>query len=276
MAGHHWNFFPSAALGWRVNQESFMQNYDWINNLKLRAGVGTTGNAAVEPYGTLGGIQSGRQPFNGINSDGNIIIYTTNEPFYVKDQTGMPNKRLGWEKTTQWNVGLDFSFFRGRINGSVDWYTSQTEALLLRMNIPPLLGYPFTTANIGRTSNKGVDITLDLIPVKTRDFSWNSTISAAYTKDRIEELTSGKDDDISNSWFIGNSIFVFYDFQKDRLWQDTPEDQELMAKYNANGHKFKPGLVKPVDVENDLDEAGNEIHKIDDNDRVILGNRNPR
>jgi TonB-linked SusC/RagA family outer membrane protein len=274
--GHHWDFFPSAALGWRINQEDFMKDYDFINNLKLRAGIGTTGSAAVIPYNTLGAIQSGRQPFNGINSDGNIIIYTTNEPFYVKDQIGMPNKQLGWEKTTQWNVGLDFSFLKGRINGTVDWYSSQTKDLLLRMNIPTLLGYPNTIANIGRTSNKGVDITLDFIPVKNRDFSWNSTVSAAYTKERIEELASGKADDISNTWFIGNSVSVYYNFQKDRLWQDTPEDLELMAKYNANGHKFKPGLVKPVDVKNDVDANGNEIYKIDDNDRVILGNRNPR
>ena len=275
-AGHQWDFFPSAALGWRINEESFLEDYDWVNNLKLRAGIGTTGSAAVAPYGTLGSIQSGRQPFNGINSDGNMLIYTTNEPFYVKDQIGMPNKQLGWEKTTQWNIGVDFSFLKGRINGAVDWYTSSTKDLLLSMNIPTLLGYPNTIANIGRTSNKGVDITLDLIPVKTRDFSWNSTVSAAYTKDKIEELASGKTDDISNTWFIGNSISVYYNFQKDRLWQDTPEDRELMAKYNANGHKFEQGLVKPVDVKNDLDEAGNEIYKIDDNDRVILGNRNPR
>lgn len=275
-AGHKWDFFPSAALGWRINQEAFMQDQNWISNLKLRAGIGTTGNAAVDPYGTLGSIQSGRQPFNGINSDGNILIYTTNEPFYVKDQIGMPNKQLGWEKTTQWNVGLDFSFLKGRINGTVDLYTSNTKDLLLSMKIPTLLGYPNTIANIGRTSNKGVDITLDLIPVKTRDFSWNSTLSAAYSQDKIEELASGKTDDISNTWFIGNSISVYYNFQKDRLWQDTPEDQALMAKYNANGHKFKPGLVKPVDVKNDLDSDGNEIYKIDDNDRVILGNRTPR
>ncbi|MDR0832797.1 MAG: TonB-dependent receptor [Candidatus Symbiothrix sp.] len=275
-AGHHWDFFPAAALGWRINQEDFMQDYDWVSNLKLRAGVGTTGSSAVNPYGTLGAIQSGRQPFNGINSDGNLLVYTTNEPFYTSTQVGMPNKQLGWEKTTQWNVGLDFGFLNGRINGVVDVYTSSTKDLLLKMDIPTLLGYPNTTANIGRTSNKGVDITLDLIPVKTRDFSWNSTLSAAYTKNKIEELTSGKADDALNSWFIGSSISAYYNFKKDRLWQDTPEDLELMAKYNANGHKFKPGLVKPVDVKNDLDKDGKEIYKIDENDRVILGNRDPR
>ncbi|MDR2498099.1 MAG: TonB-dependent receptor [Tannerellaceae bacterium] len=275
-AGHKWDFFPSLALGWRVNQESFLLDKPWLDNLKLRFGIGTTGNAAVDPYGTLGSIQSGRQPFNGINSDGNIIIYTTNEPFYVRDQIGMPNKQLGWEKTTQWNIGLDFSILRERLSGSIDWYASSTKDLLLSMKIPTLLGYPNTIANIGRTSNTGVDISLNLIPIQTRAFAWHSTISAAYTKDKIEELASGKADDISNSWFIGNSISVYYNFQKERLWQDTPADQDLMAKYNANGHKFKPGMVKPLDVKNDQDSEGKEIYKIDDNDRVILGNRTPR
>lgn len=275
-AGNKWAFFPSAAIGWRINQEAFMQKYTWVDNLKLRVGVGTTGNAAVSPYATLGSIQSGRQPFNGINSDGNMLIYTTNEPFYAKDQVGMPNKELGWEKTTQWNIGVDFSFLSGRISGAIDWYTSTTKDLLLSMKIPTLLGYPNTIANIGRTSNKGVDMTLNLIPVQVKDFTWNSTFSAAWTKDKIEELATGKADDPANAWFIGQSISVYYNFMKERLWQDTPEDRALMEKYNANGHTFEPGMVKPVDVKNDVDENGNEIYKIDDDDRVVIGNENPR
>lgn len=275
-AGNKWAFFPSAALGWRINQEDFMSDISWIENLKLRIGVGTTGNAAVNPYATLGAIQSARQPFNGINNDGNTTIYTTNEPFYTDSQIGMPNVHLGWEKTTQWNIGVDFSFLNGRVNGSIDWYTSSTKDLLLKMTIPTLLGYPNTIANIGRTSNKGVDLTLNLIPVQIQNFSWNSTVTAAWTKDKIEELASGKTDDVGSGWFIGQSISVYYNYRKDRLWQDTPEDRELMAKYNANGHQFEPGKVKPVDVKNSVDEDGNEIYRIDDEDRVVIGNRNPR
>lgn len=265
-AGNKWAFFPSAALAWRINQENFLKDVSWLDNLKLRVGFGTTGNAAVAPYGTLGNVQSNYLPFIGMN---NQIFYTTNEPNYTKDQIGMPNKDLGWERTTQYNVGIDFSFLNGRISGSLDVYTSQTKDLLLSMKVPTLTGYPNTTANIGRTSNRGVDITLNLVPVRVHDFEWDSNISAAYTKDEIEELASGKTDDISNNWFIGKSIAVWYDVQNAGLWQDTPEDHAEMDKFNANGHSFKPGMVKPVDQNGD--------YKItDEDDRVILGNQNPR
>lgn len=264
--GNKWAFFPSAALAWRINEEAFMKNVKWVSNLKLRLGFGTTGNAAVSPYGTLGNIQGDYLPFNGMD---NQKFYTTNEPNYTKDQFGMPNKQLGWEKTTQYNLGIDFGFIDGRISGSLDFYTSKTKDLLLNMTIPTLTGYPNTTANIGKTSNKGVDITLNFIPVQVSGFTWESNVSAAYTKDKIDELASGKTDDVSNKWFIGKSIAVFYDIACDGLWQDTPEDQAEMEKFNANGHTFKPGMVKPVDQNGD--------YKIDNtDDRVILGNENPR
>ncbi len=264
--GNKWAFFPSAALAWRINEESFIKDVRWVSNLKLRLGVGTTGNAAVSPYGTLGNIQSDYLPFNGMD---NQKFYTTNEPNYTKDQFGMPNKLLGWEKTTQYNLGIDFGFLDGRISGSVDFYTSKTKDLLLNMSIPTLTGYPNTTANIGQTSNKGVDVTLNFIPVMTKDFMWESNVSAAYTKDKIDELASGKTDDIANAWFIGKSISVYYDIACDGLWKDTAEDLAEMEKFNANGHKFKPGMVKPIDQNGDY-----KITK--DDDRVILGSLNPR
>ena len=265
-AGNKWAFFPSAALAWRINQEDFLKDVSWLDNLKLRVGFGTTGNAAVAPYGTLGNLQSNYLPFNGMD---NQIFYTTNEPNYTKDQVGMPNKDLGWEKTTQYNVGLDFSVLAGRISGSVDVYTSRTKDLLLSMRVPTLTGYPNTTANIGKTSNRGVDITLNLVPVRVKDFEWNSNISAAFTKDKIEELASGKADDVANTWFIGQSIAVYYDYANNGLWQDTPEDQAEMAKFNANGHSFRPGMVKPVDQNGDYKIVAED-------DKVILGNINPR
>ena len=101
--GHKWDFFPSAALAWRINQEDFMKSIRWIDNLKVRLGVGTTGNAAVSPYATKGDITSIYLPFNGID---NLLGYTTNEPYYMKDQLTMANTTLGWEKTTQYNFCL--------------------------------------------------------------------------------------------------------------------------------------------------------------------------
>ena len=260
--GNKWDFFPSMALGWRMEQEEFLKNVGWIDQLKLRAGVGVTGNAAVSPYGTLGVISSYWMPF----STGNSQIFVTNEPYYTSGSNAMPNKNLGWEKTTQWNFGLDFSFLKGRIGGTLDIYTSKTKDLLLAMTVPSLSGYPSMMANIGQTKNKGMELTLNTIPVLTKDFMWQSNLNFAWQKDEIVELANGKEDDIANAWFIGESIAVFYGYDNDGLWQES--DAAEMAKFNENGHKFSAGNVKPVDQNGD--------YKIDADDRVILGNVNPR
>ena len=260
--GNKWDFFPSMALGWRMEQEDFMKDVTWLDQLKLRVGVGVTGNSAVSPYGTLGVISSYWMPF----STGNSQILVTNEPYYSNSQNQMPNKNLSWEKTTQWNIGVDFSFLKGRIGGTIDLYTSKTKDLLMLMTVPSLSGYPAMMDNVGKTSNKGLEVTLNTIPVLTKDFMWQSNLNFAWQKDKIEELSNGKQDDINNAWFIGESIHVFYGYANAGLWQES--DAEEMAKFNANGEAFTAGMVRPVDQNGD--------HKIDDEDRVILGNQNPR
>ena len=260
--GNKWDFFPSAALGWRIDQEDFMSDISWINQLKLRFGMGTTGNAAVDPYGTLGVIGAYWMPF----STGNSMIFVTNEPYYSSSSNLMSNKNLSWEKTTQFNYGIDFSFLNGRIGGSMDIYHSRTSDLLMRMTIPSLSGYPAMMANVGQTKNFGVDMTLNFVPIRTKDFEWASDLNLAYQKDEIVELSNGKVDDISNAWFIGESISVHYGIASDGLWQES--DAAEMEKFNANGHEFEPGKVKPIDQNGD--------YVIDDKDRVILGNKNPR
>ncbi len=260
--GNKWDFFPSMALGWRMEQEEFMKSLTWIDQLKLRLGVGVTGNSAVDSYGTLGVISSYWMPF----STGNSQILVTNEPYYSNSQNKMPNKNLSWEKTTQWNLGIDFSFLKGRIGGTLDLYTSTTNDLLMLMTVPSLSGYPSMMDNIGKTSNKGIEVTLNTIPVLTKDFMWQSNLNFAWQKDKIEELANGKEDDINNAWFIGESISVFYGYDNAGLWQES--DAEEMAKFNENGEAFSAGMVRPVDQNGD--------YKINDEDRVILGNCNPR
>ncbi len=260
--GNKWAFFPSAALGWRMEQEDFLKDVKWIEQLKLRFGVGSTGNSAVDPYGTLGVISAYWYP----SSNGNQQIFVTNEPYYTSGSNQMPNKDLGWEKTTQFNYGIDFSILKGRIGGTIDVYHSRTTDLLMSRTIPALTGYPSVLANIGETKNFGVDITLNTVPLKIKDFQWNSDLTLAYQKDEIVSLANGKEDDIANSWFIGESISVYYGIDNLGLWQ--AEDAEEMEKFNANGHKFSVGSVRPKDQNGD--------YKIDNEDRVILGSANPR
>lgn len=265
-SGHRWDFFPSASVAWRMEQEDFMQSVSAINQLKLRFGVGTTGNAAVDPYATLGGIASFYVPFG--TGGGNTLGYATNEPYYTSpsDFNKMANKELGWEKTTQYNFGIDYSLFNNRIYGALDVYKSDTDDLLMDMTVSTISGYASTLANIGKTKNHGVDITLNVVPVRRPNITWDLGFNIAYQKDEIVELAYGKQDMVDNNWFIGSSLSVYYGYDRDGLWQES--DAAEMAKFNANGHNFEPGMVKPVDQDDN--------YIIDAEDRVILGQRNPK
>src|SRR5436190_5144452 len=149
--GHKYEWFPSAAVAWRVSKEGFMNNVGWINDLKLRLGVGVTGNSSIGAYATQGAITSLFYPFYTTSSAGSI------------PNTVLANQGLGWEKTTQYNIGVDFSMFKNRVSGSVDVYTSNTTDLLMRRSLPPVTGYTATFDNVGETANTGVDITLTTI-----------------------------------------------------------------------------------------------------------------
>ena len=269
-AGHKWDFFPSAALAWRVNKESFLADAHWLDNLKLRLGLGTTGNAAVSPYQTKGGITAIFIP--GPNGT-NIPAYTFNEPYYVdigNNGNTLANPLLGWEKTTQWNLGLDFGALDNRLTATLDLYASQTRDLLMDMAIPTLTGFSKTVANVGRTSNKGVELTVTAVPVASSSidgFNWETNLNMAFQKDKIEELAYGKNDMVDNSWFIGQPLSVYYQYKAIGIWQDTPEDRAEMEKWNANGYSFTPGNVRIEDVNGD--------YTISPEDRQIIGNRNP-
>lgn len=253
--GNKWSFFPSAALGWRMDQEDFMSDVNWVNQLKLRLGVGATGNSAINPYSTKGRLDALFYPFGSVSTAGQQNVTT------------MANQDLGWEKTTQYNVGLDFSIVNSRISGSLDVYFSNTTDLLLQKSIPSVTGFANTYANIGETKSNGVDLTINTLNITTNGFEWTTSLNASLQHNEIVSLANGKEDDINNLWFIGESQNIIYDYEAAGIWQES--DAEEMAKFNANGHTFSAGNVRPVDQNGD--------YKIDaNNDRVIIGDEIPK
>ena len=260
--GHKWDFFPSLALAWRIDQEEFMRA-QWLSSLKLRLGVGTTGNAAVPAYRTKGSISQMFLPFLGTSTP----AYSSTEDYY-NIYNPLANEELGWEKTTQWNVGIDFGFLNSRINGSLEFYWSKTNDILMEMSIPQVTGYSSTWANIGKAKNHGVELSINAIPVISGGFQWETNLNAAYQTNSILELANGKEDDLNNKWFIGHEIGVMYDWTADGIWQNTPEDLAEMAKWNEKGENFTPGNVRPHDVNGD--------YVMDDEDKQIIGNTNPK
>lgn len=254
--GHKWDFFPAAALAWRIDQENFLKTAGWINQLKLRVGVGVTGNSAVDAYATKGAVSSNFYHFGSTVASGMV----SSDPS-ASDPVVKANQELGWEKTAQYNLGVDFSLVNGRISGSIDIYKSKTSDLILKKSIPSVTGYTSTWANVGKTQNKGVDITLNVIPVRTKNFSWNSSVTFSANKNKITELADGKTEDISNGWFVGEPIGTYYDYVYAGIWK-TGE------KTDATGYGRNPGEIKIKDL--------NADGKIDaNNDRQIVGKNRP-
>ena len=274
--GHKWSFFPSASLAWRMDQEDFIRTIPAINQLKLRLGYGVTGNAAVTRYSTKGTI-----------TEKYFAYGTSMEPFYLtydryygsisvptssrSDVTYMPNKDLGWERTGQWNLGVDFAVLKNRISGALEFYQSKTTDLLLASAIPSQLGYLRTMANIGKTKNHGVELTLNTVNIKTQSgFTWETNTSVAWQKNEIVELSDGKVDEIAGATdtrLIGKPLGIYYNFKENGLWKE--DDAAEMKLYNDNGASFKAGKVRVKDADDDK--------KIDPNyDRMYIGNTQPK
>jgi TonB-linked SusC/RagA family outer membrane protein len=253
--GKKYSLFPSAAIAWRVNRESFMKGAGWVNDLKLRLGAGVTGNSAVDAYTTKGAITPLFYPFVTTITAGSLpsSVYA--------------NTDLGWEKTTQYNLGIDFSLFNRRVSGVVDVYKSKTKDLLMSRSIPTITGFSTTLQNIGQTANQGIDISISTVNITTKEFQWTTTINAAWQKEKIVSLANGTQDDINNNWFIGQPIGVIYGIKANGLWHLS--DSTEYKKFNANGSSFSAGNVRPVDQNGD--------NKIDaNNDRVIVGSTRPK
>lgn len=257
-----WDFFPSAALGWRMEQEPFLKDVQWVSQLKPRLGLGVTGNSAISPYSTLGGLTQIPITFGTKVSIG----YTPSDP-KAANPALMPNKDLKWEKTTQLNAGVDFGFLRDRIRGSIDIYTSRTKDLILPRNVPSVVGYTQIAFNIGETSNRGIDFMLSTTNITGKDFRWDTDLTLSTSKDKVVSLALGKQDMVSNRFFINQPLFVYYDYKKTGIWQTADADE--IAKYAANGMNCQPGDIKVQDQNGDYKIESN-------NDMVIIGNRYPR
>ena len=146
--GNKWNYFPGLSLGWRIGDEAMFENANWINNLKLRASYGEVGNTSVNPYQTAGRLTRRVYSFGGSNAFG----FGLNE---------IPNPDLTWEVSKTFDVGVDFDILNGRFSGTIDWYRTNTEDILLARNLPPSSGYESILQNIGSTRTTGIEFGLD-------------------------------------------------------------------------------------------------------------------
>lgn len=262
-AGHKWDSFPAGAIAWRISDEPFMNvAKNWLNNLKLRVGYGITGNSGgVDAYGTT--TQAYVYTGNGLTLNGQNSSFTQYTGTYG-------SKDLGWEKSYNWNVGLDYGILNNRVDGSIEWFKTTTKGLLFKRTLPITSGLtgwgsPLSIwQNIAETSNQGVEVTINSHNIKTKDFSWNTTLSVTWSKEKIEKLPDG--DLISENLFVGHSIKSIYGYKYTGIWgTNTPQD--ILEAYGV-----KPGFIQIETLEKDGDGG---VHKYSTNDRQVLGHTNP-
>ncbi|HQH40979.1 MAG TPA: SusC/RagA family TonB-linked outer membrane protein, partial [Bacteroidales bacterium] len=243
-----YGLFPSVAVGWNIANESFMKNLKAINQLKLRVSYGETGNQAIGVNQTVTTASTVKYPFGGTALTG--VLFST-----------MGNGNLNWETTTGVNVGLDFGLFQNRVSGTAEVYKTQTRDILLRRNLPAITGYNNVWANLGRMQNIGLDFTLKTVNVQTDNFRWVTDLNFSTYKNEILELYGDGKDDIGNNWFIGHPLRIIYDYEKVGIWQEGED-------VSQTDPIAKPGDLKFKDQNGD--------HKITADDRVIIGQRDPK
>ena len=179
-ANHKWGIFPSVSAAWGISQESFMENVNWINDLKLRVGYGVTGN------------QAGLDPYKTLQLYGTSGTYYDNGAWltaYKISQNANPN--LKWEETAMFNIGLDFLLFNDRVNGTIEWYDKRTKDMLYtyRVPTPPYL-HSDMMANVGDMKNTGVELALNIEAIRTRDFNWNTSLTLAHNRNEITRMSN--------------------------------------------------------------------------------------
>jgi iron complex outermembrane receptor protein len=184
---NRWGTFPSASLAWRMSEEKFIKDLNVFDDLKFRVGYGVSGNSlgfgaysAIQTYSTSGW-------FNYTNANG------TQNSYHTLAAASNANPDLKWERTAMLNIGLDFSFFGGRLGGTIEYYDKRTSDLIYTYEVSTNR-YPFGTmpANVGDISNKGIEFTINATPIQTKNFSWQTSLNLSHNKNNVESISNSE------------------------------------------------------------------------------------
>jgi TonB-dependent starch-binding outer membrane protein SusC len=268
-AENRWAYFPSGAFAWQLGREKFMKNLKFISSSKLRVSYGVTGNNRINDFARLQSLD--------------ILDYystTGSGPLYATLPSNLGNDNISWEKTSQFDAGLELGFFKDRVNLVVDVYKKVTDDLLLNASIPTHNGYNTIYKNIGKIQNTGIEFTLSTVNVKTKSFSWTSDFNISFNRNKVLELSDGQSSLLSTVTLTGDyngtSLYIgkvgqpvssFYgmvwagNYQYEDFIKRADGTYLLKGNIPTNGNErstIQPGDIKYVDqngdgVVNDLD-----------------------
>lgn len=280
--GNKWGYFPSASAAWRISEESFMKEADFVDNLKLRVGYGTSGNNNIDDGMYTTSYESGYYTSNGKD-------FIT----YVPGST-IGNPHLKWEKTTTTNIGLDVTVLKGRLNLGVDWYNNESSNLLIKNKIPSSTGYTNQYQNVGSIRNRGVEIVLNSTNIRTKSFSWTTDFNIAFNRSKVLSLYG---DDNEGSYMladyesrmaykveVGKPLGQYFGLIYDGIYTTDDFAQSSNGAYklkdgipalkNRDRTKVRPGDAKYIPTAGETDKDGNPVWST--NDRAVIGSAAPK
>ncbi|HEU4471705.1 MAG TPA: TonB-dependent receptor [Flavisolibacter sp.] len=266
--GKKWGSFPAASLGWVASEEKFMKDIPWISQLKLRGSYGVTGNNNIVPFAFVDLLS----PANyGLGSG-----VGTSNPGQAPSQGVLSNPNITWERTFQYNGGIDLTLFRNAISLSVDVYQSKTDQLLLQQSTMAFAGVTRFWNNIGRLQNRGIEVELTTNNIRGRDFKWSTTANIAHNRNKIVDLggldflanPGGERNELYRNQ-VGGPLVQFFGWKTDGVWTSKAQvDSAIAAGLTASNNAWlAAGGLKVVDITGD--------NRIDDRDRTIIGNPYP-
>jgi TonB-dependent starch-binding outer membrane protein SusC len=285
-SGHRWGSYPSASLGWRFSDETFMTwSKSFLDDAKLRASYGITGNERGGNYDYLSRYNFGSSYYNGVSG--------------VVPNSLFGNKELSWEKTGQLNVGMDLAFFSSRLTLVADYYKKTTDDLLYSSPIPTESGFNQVKVNVGSLENEGFELAIGGYPVRNNNLQWNVGLNVSVNRNTVRKLAGGAPMIVAGKWYVqeGGKLGDFYGWEAlgvypydesnayDPNWEQLTPNFDTEGKftgYTANGQPYT-GTVQKLYTNGNVLRGGdviwNNIRKdslIDDADRMILGNSQPQ
>lgn len=267
-ANHKWGFFPSAALKWMISNEPWLKNNRRVNELAIRFSAGRTGNDAIQAYRSLSALSS---------SASGYIFDGSQSTFYYPSR--LESDDLTWEKTDLYNLGFDMAFFKNRLKITLEGYLSYTKDLLLTVQKAGQTGFQSHYENIGRTSNKGLELTVESRNIVGKNFSWTTLFTISHNSQKVEDI--GSEDFVVAMSSPGNGSYMMYGYVAGRplnsLWgfkyggvwhsEEEIERNKVTRAYANPSTSVAPGLPRYIDVNHD--------GTLDNNDLVYLGNADP-
>jgi TonB-linked SusC/RagA family outer membrane protein len=256
-SNNRWGYFPSVSMGWRISEEPFLNDVNWLYNLKLRMSYGITGNNQIPDYGSIGILSAADYVLNNVTRPG---LYTST----------FPSKDLRWEKNKQTNLGLDIGMWDNRLNITLDYYYTTTMDMLLNVPVPVLSGFTQQLTNIGKLRNQGVEIGINSINVTNRNFEWKTDFNISANRNKVLKLgINNAPIEIVNSSCIsrtevGQPISNYFGY----VYDGVIMNEEDLAKYP---HLVKAGYEPGDPIIRDVDGDG----KLTSDDRTIIGNYQP-